>query len=209
MREARHRICSLADEAAEASEPLEALQKLRDLRAELDAFERSRVLDALRGNASFGAIATALGISRQAAHRRYRDLAPKAPERVALSSRARRIVQLAREEAASAGARGVASEHLLLAVLRGGGSPAAAIEAGGVTADALRACVRSDSPPRRPDDAREVLAGAAEIATARRSRYVEPEHIALAAINARGGGALEAVIAAGARPEPVRERLAC
>jgi hypothetical protein len=143
MREPQHRICRLADEAAAATDPESALRKLRELRDELDKFERTQVVDALRAGLSFGAIAKALSISRQAAHRRYRDLANVAAKPLRLSSNARRAILLAREEAASSGARGVASEHLLLGVLRSGGSASRALEAGGVTPEAARKCLRA------------------------------------------------------------------
>ena len=74
MTEHRHRICRLADEAAAPKKPQAALRTLRELREELLELERSRAAEALRNGSSFGDIAKALGISRQAAHRRYRGL---------------------------------------------------------------------------------------------------------------------------------------
>lgn len=192
-------------------QPEAALAKLRELREALGGFERERVADALRSGSSFAAVARAMGISRQGAHRRYRDLAPMANENLRLSSHARRAVQLASQEA---GAREVASEHLLLGVLRSGGSTSRTLEALGVTTEATRRCladsVESDERIAQEDHAgRSVLAQAAEIAAARDARYVEPEHIALAAVDAADGGALRAVTAIGLTPATVRERLGC
>src|SRR4051794_3338563 len=141
MLETRHRISRLADEAAEANDPEAALRAVRELQEELGEIERARVAEALRAGCSFGGIAKTLGISRQAAHRRFRDLTPADGDPVPLSSHALRIVQLAIEEAASSGARRVASEHLLLGVLAGGGGAGQALEAEGVTADAARRCL--------------------------------------------------------------------
>ena len=211
----QHRICQLADEAAAAREPEAALEKLRELRDELVAFERARVSQALRTGSSFGSVAKAMGISRQAAHRRYRDLAPGTAEPLALSSHARRAIQLARDEAATTGARTVASEHLLIGVLRSGGSASVALEAGGVNAEAARRCIRRVNGTRNGDGeraeengaVRAVLAEAAKIARERGSRYVEADDLALAALDGPDDGARRAITALGLKPRAVRERL--
>jgi transcriptional regulator with PAS, ATPase and Fis domain len=54
-------------------DPLVALDELQALRAELDAYEHELVRRALASGGTFAAVARSLGISRQAAHRRYRD----------------------------------------------------------------------------------------------------------------------------------------
>jgi Clp amino terminal domain, pathogenicity island component len=207
-------ICRLADEAAAMTRPEGALAKLRELRDALERFEQERVAEALRSGSSFGSIARALGISRQAAHRRYRDLAPMAIEKLRLSSHSRRAVQLACLEADTAGVPGAASEHLLLGVLRSGGSTTHALEAIGITVDAVRKCITGATGPTggggQEDKAgRAVLAQAAEIAHARSARHVDPEHIVLAALEADDGGAARAVTAVGVTPASVRERLGC
>lgn len=210
----QERICQLADEAAAANDPEAALAALHDLRKELVSFERSRVAQALRSGSSFAAVAKALGISRQAAHRRFRDLAPAAAEPLALSSHARRVVHLAREEAARNDSGELASAHLLIGVLRSGGGTSTALEAEGVTAEAARRSLPADNatstPPgcERHSGGRPLLSEAAEIARARRSRCIEADHIALAALDAPDGRALRAVTALGVRPAALRERLA-
>lgn len=215
MSDRQERICRLADEAAAETDPETALQKLRELRDELAEFERSRAAQALRSGASFSSVAKAMGISRQAAHRRYRDLVPTRPQPLSLTSQARHAIHLAREEAAAAGAHSVASEHLLLGVLRSGGGASRALEAGGVTADAARKCLRadrvaSDGSGGGPDGAaRTILAEAAEIARARSARRLDADHIALAALSGPDGGALRALTAMGVTPAAVRTRLGC
>lgn len=216
MTEPQHRICRLADEAAAADDPEAALRILRELREELVEFERSRVAEALGSGSSFSTIAGALGVSRQAAHRRYRDLVPSdTDEPVPLSSHARHVIHLAREEAASAQAPAIASEHLLLGVLRGGGGATHALEAEGVTAERARACLSAGdgatngSAPQREGTGRAVMAEASKIARARQARYVAAEHIALAALNDADGGALRAITALGVTPAAVRDRLGC
>ena len=209
----QHRICRLADEAAATRDPELSLSKLRELRDELVAFERSRVSQALRSGSSFSSVAKALGISRQAAHRRYRELAPGTAQPLALSTHARRAIQLARKEAAATGARGVTSAHLLLGVLKSGAAVSRALEAVGLTAATARDCLGTGDAATGEDGdggvARAVLAEAAEIARARHTTYVEPDHIALAALNGTDGDALQAITALGVSPADVRERLAC
>ena len=68
------RIRVLTQQALRALEPPVALRALTALREELVAFERLEVARALDGGATFSDVARAVGISRQAAHRRYRDL---------------------------------------------------------------------------------------------------------------------------------------
>ena len=210
----QHRICLLADEAATATEPEVALEKLRELRAELVALERARVAQALRTGSSFGSVAKAMGISRQAAHRRYRELAPSKARSLSLSRQVRQAIRLARQEATAAGARGLSSGHLLLGVLRSGGGTSLALEAGGVTAEAARRCLRAGDGDAREgaataETAKAVLAEAAEIARARHASSIEADHLVLAALNGPDGGARRAITALGVTPAAVRERLGC
>ena len=205
-------IRRLAEDAADAEEPEVALRTACELRAELDAFERERVAEALRRGASFGTIARALGISRQSAHRRYRDLAPAEPaaEPLTLSSHARRAILLGRQAAAAAGASSVGSAHVLLGVLRAGGPAARALEAEGITADRVRAWLhRGDARAPGYDEGtgRAVLAEAAAIARAGLASSVETEHLVLAALGGDDGTALRAIAALGATPAAVRDRL--
>src|SRR5688572_14632112 len=116
------RIPDLVRRATASSEPMAALQALTELRHQLDLVERGHVAQALEAGHTFTAIAAPLAISRQAAHRRYRDLAPpSAPhEPPTLSPEARTALQRARQEAARHGAQSIESEHLLVAVARTG-----------------------------------------------------------------------------------------
>ena len=70
-----HRIRAQLQDAMSAPDTLVALTALTDLRGELETLERDRVRYALEDGVSFAAVARALGITRQAAHRRYRELA--------------------------------------------------------------------------------------------------------------------------------------
>jgi hypothetical protein len=110
------RIVALLERALTAPEPTRSLAILAELRRELDALERGYVGRALQAGVSFAAIAKPLGISRQAAHRRYRTLT--APRRQTLSPGARAALLRAREEAARHGSVSIDSTHLLLAIAR-------------------------------------------------------------------------------------------
>ena len=92
------------------------LRALTALRDELDALERHQVGRALREGKTFTAIAQPLGISRQAAHRRYRDLHAQPT----LSPEARSALVRAREEAARHGSHSIDGQHLLLALAGSG-----------------------------------------------------------------------------------------
>jgi hypothetical protein len=95
-----------------ARDPLAALTALTELRAELDVFERRQVRRALEAGTSYGSIGRALGISRQAAHRRYKTQ----PTATVISDEVRALLGAARTEAAQAGAEYVECEHVALAL---------------------------------------------------------------------------------------------
>ena len=62
---------------------LDRLVAVRQLRSHLDRLERDAVRAARSQGTTFGAIALALGLSRQAVHQRYRDIPaaePQSPE---------------------------------------------------------------------------------------------------------------------------------
>lgn len=110
------RIIALLESALTTSEPTRSLATLTELRHELDELERMHVTRALQAGESFADIARPLGISRQAAHRRYRGLAAAPPPRPTLSPEARAALIRAREEAARHGSNSIDSTHLLLAI---------------------------------------------------------------------------------------------
>src|SRR5689334_3853509 len=123
MADSGERIAQLAAEVAAAASPLAALRTARELRRELDRFEREQVAFALAEGATFAGIARDLGVSRQAVHRRFRELA--GGEEV--SADARRVLRDAREVASALGVRSPAGEHVLLAALGAPDLPAAAL----------------------------------------------------------------------------------
>ena len=201
------RITQLAAEVAGASTPRAALRRINELRRELDAFERRQVARALAEGTSFAAIARDLGLSRQAVHRRFRDLAGAEPT-LLMAPDVSRVLQYAREEAASLGADEVRSEHVLLAVLRAGDLPAAAaLRAAGATLERARTQVEGTSPRarlfrREPDTGALValLEAPAREATARGSRTIEVEDVLRSALADASGGAGQTLRALGVDP---------
>ena len=206
------RLAQLAAEAMGASTPGGALRKVSELRRELDAFERRQVAHALADGASYASIARDLGLSRQAVHRRFRGaLGDEVPLRV--SADVRRVLQYTREEAAAIQAEEVASEHVVLGVLRATDLPAAGVLLGsGVTLARARTQIGGATARGRlfhrvtdVDVPRELLAGAAREARARGDHRIEPEHLLVTALEDRSSGASLTLRAIGADPDSLRD----
>jgi ATP-dependent Clp protease ATP-binding subunit ClpA len=193
------------------------LEALRELRAALDELESGLAADAIRAGLSWRQIGAALGISKQAAHRRHRDAVTRAlsdPEpggagsgggagcAVRVSIPVRRAVRLARQEAAVLGSSVLRTEHLLLGVLRCGDERAVRLfERIEVTPEQARHALRHrggrDGAPR-PDAAQltelagqpEVPAGSAGAVSPLARRLFER---ALAEVAVRNGEELTAL----------------
>jgi len=229
------RLRDLVEHAVRAAQPAAALRAMTALREELDAFERLQVARALDAGQSFSAVARALGISRQAAHRRYRDLAgvelpdegaePKGQARILVTSEARAAVTLAREEATALGAGTVGSEHLLLGIIRSRATTAAdVLEAGGVTLSEARRCAQptlvDGAPPPAPPApvasgprgisayARAVFEQSLREAVKRGDGFIGVDHLLLASLEDPSGGACRTLCELGLDPEDVRASLA-
>jgi hypothetical protein len=210
-----HRIADLADEVIGAATATEALRKIRELRAEIDSFERAQVMQALADGVTFATIARDLGVSRQAAHRRFRSLA--AGETPLQSSvEARRALRLARDEAVAVGAPAPTGSHLVVATLRAGELPAAVLlQRAGATLERARTQVDA-STPRAPvfrrasgsgDDLRRLLAGAATVARSRGDEQIEVEHLLLGALTEPNSEASRTLAAIGVDPKAVVDDL--
>jgi Clp amino terminal domain, pathogenicity island component len=206
-----------AEEAAGDDEPMRALEALVGLRAELESAIRIEVSRALEAGSSFGDLARVLGISRQAAHRRFRDLSPRAPvpgkQRLVVTEPAARVLRLARDEAVRSDAAALASEHVLIAVLRSGGREARRLGEHGVTVAAARAAA-AEAPSERPPDpqgptagVRRVLQNAKLIATARGERKVAVSALLLAALDDSDNGAPRVLTALGVSVAQIRAQL--
>ena len=184
-------ICHLAQEAAGAADPENALETLTRLRAEVDQFERQQVARALSSGRSFGAIARALGISRQAVHRRFSSLSPRRQLTRSLSPspEVRLVFEYAGAEAKALGAARVNRAHVVLGLLRNGDHrAAAALVAAGVTLEDARRAVgaQADGSDRRrrsgPLDVRAMLGDSSRCAKSQGSDRIEAEHVLRAAL---------------------------
>jgi ATP-dependent Clp protease ATP-binding subunit ClpA len=211
------RICQLAEQAANEDDAESALRVLRELRQELDEFVREQVARALRSGRSFGDVARALEISRQAAHRRYRDLAPESPpappRRLVPTDATRAVLRVAHEHAAALG-QPLASQHLLLGVLATDSQAAQALQADGVTLETARALARAgEASPADGDGGsaalRRMLRAAGRVALARGDAQLAPEEVLLAALGDADDGARRTLAAVGVSPAMVRQRLGC
>jgi transposase-like protein len=220
-------IEQLAHETAQIADPETALRALTALRRELDATEPEIVRRALQAGASWSQIARALGVTKQAAHRKYRHLfdqawgeMPGAP-RVSVSSEARRAIQFAREEAKRLGQPAVGTEHILLGILRCDDSLAAkALAAEGVTLDAARGCLQSTMPGLPPSElerpaeehavsahARRIIEGSRREAIRRGENRICAEHLLRALFADSRNGAVQTLEELRATPAHVERQL--
>jgi hypothetical protein len=227
------RICELAQRSAAADDPDTALRALIELRGEVEAFVRVQVGDALAAGRSFSDVARTLGISRQAAHRRFRDLAPsRVPDGkrpLVATEAARRVERLGRAEAYAAGTP-PGGEHILLGILRTDCEAARALRIEGVTLERARACLQStardgqdirrtarggqdtSSLRRTARDGqdtgslRRILQQAALVALSRGRRELGPEELLVAALADPHGGASRMLAALAVEPASVRDR---
>jgi Clp amino terminal domain, pathogenicity island component len=224
-------IEALARRAAATPDALAALRAVTVLRSQLDGLERRHVVASVDAGASWAQIADALGVSKQAAHRRHAEAAREgqtgahARERkVLVTSEARHAVRHAREEAAGLGHALVGTEHLLLGILCCERSAAfRALSSLGVELEAARACAQptlveeDDSGEARPEPesrrgmtahAREVLERSLQEALARAEGYIGVEHLLLAVLRDEHGGAARTLAALGIERDAVRDALA-
>jgi hypothetical protein len=219
--ETGQRICRLAEAAANAADYHDALRTLCELRRELEEFERQQAARALTAGESFGAVARSLGVSRQAAHRRFRDLAPPAArdDIEPPTPEARLVVEYARQEASEMGAARLGTEHFLLGILRNGDRRAAdALFELGVTLDDARAAAQARGAlattpeaatdgTQTPAPIRRVIGTALLEARRRSASAVGVEHLLLAALEDDRAGAALVLTVLGVSPRAVRARL--
>ena len=213
---ARHgrRLAQLAAEAADALTPTEALQKMRELRSELEAFERQQVARAIADGATFAAVARDLGLSRQAVHRRFRDLvADDAP--TLTTAELRRVLRCARDEATALGADVPRGEHVVLGTLAAGDLPEAGLlRAAGATLDRARTQVAAMSaqPPRfrrdgPAEELRSPLEALARDSRRRRGRRIDVPDLLLAVLAEENGAAGRVLRALGVNVAVIRDEL--
>lgn len=207
-------ITALAERAARDEDPEEALRALTHLREELARLEAEHVRRALGRGATWSRIAEALGVSKQAAHKRHRNSRDAAPEKVRISHDARRAIAHGRAEAIAANAPRIGSDHLLLGVLAMGGSRASrALEGLGADTQTLRGVIPKGENDPGPHlslapEARKALERSLQAAASQGRQGIDTEQLVLALIEDPRGPAAFALEAAGVGPQAVRSLLA-
>src|SRR4051812_42149695 len=208
------RIVQLASEVAAAPTPSAALRRGGALRRGPAAFQRQQVARALAEGGTFASIARELGISRQAVHRRFRDLTSTAAPLVTTTD-VRRVLLYAREEAFALGEATPHGGHVIVATLRAADLPAAAVlRDAGATLERVRTDVeatatgsaRFQSHPGG-GDVRSLLRAAAECARERGDGRIEVEHLLLGTLQDDDGAAARTLRALGVDVDAVRAEL--
>lgn len=220
-------IEQLARDTVRIADPEVALRALCTLRLELDQLEPDLVSRALQTGATWSQIARALGISKQAAHRRHRSLADDfsstttGEHKILVTSEARRAVMYGREEAARLGQPSLGTEHILLGILRCQESYAVkALEKLGVTYDVALECLRATIPgvpagstaasersaPVSPQ-ARRILERSLREAVNRGDGYIGVEHLLLALLTDSRSGGVQTLEVLKVTPKQVRRQL--
>ena len=227
-------IVRLARQAAGEGDPEAALRAVAELRRRLESVEASQVDRALAAGSSWRRVGAALGVSRQAAHRKHASRAGAAPataepargerQRLVVTGEARRTVYHAREEAAALGSPAVRPEHLLLGLLRQpGGAAGRALAAVGVSLPEVRdragevtdstGDARAGGAPS-PDqgappisaEVRAVFEQSLREAVRRGEPHLGVEHLLLALLRA-GGAAVDLLAGLGASAEAVEAQV--
>ena len=208
-------ICTLAEEAAAADDPEAALETLTRIREELAEFERQQVARALTIGRSYGDVARAMGISRQAAHRRFKDLATQKrrnSERLPPTPEVRLVFDYARQEARTLGASVLVPVHVVLGILRNGDQrAAAALSASGIGLEDARRLARADPSATGGGgskvDIRDMLSETAQCARRRGADQVEVEHLLRTALASDDPGAGRLLGRLGVVPDRVLAQL--
>ncbi len=215
----------LAREVVQITDPDTALRALTALRQELDATEPELVLRALQDGASWSQVARALGITKQAAHRKYRFLFEHAitvpsSTKLQVTGEARRTIQYAREEAKRLSQPAVGTEHILLGILRCDRSAGAkALNAVGVTLERARASLQTTLPGLTSEQlesagtdgisqqARLILERAVREAVQRGDGHIGVEHLLLALLVDSRNGAVQTLEDLKTAPTRVKRQL--
>jgi ClpA/ClpB-like protein/Homeodomain-like domain-containing protein len=133
-------------------DPEKALDAVGKLRRDVDLVERMQVAYALDEGLSWAQIGRALGVSRQAVHRKYRGRRPDVPgarpgKCPTLEPRVGMALRIGRMEAAGRGDAVAGTEHLLAGLMQQGeGGAVEVLEELGVTLSALRQALIALAP---------------------------------------------------------------
>jgi hypothetical protein len=208
-----------------AREPLDGLRAIVELRRELGEAEARHVQIALHEGRSWTQIADALGISKQAAHKRHAQriregrvpVAERPQRRLLVTGQARKVVELARDEARGLGNPEMGPEHLLLGLLRDDhGTALRALRSAGVDLDEARRAVAGSTGerPRKVKGrvrvspaARAMLEDSLREAVRLGDSHLGVEHLLLALVRDPDAPAGRALVELGVPPEEMAERV--
>src|SRR3954451_15114595 len=199
-----HALDDLVTQSVGLHDPGAGLQAVRELREHLARLEAIHVENALRDGWRWSDIAASLGLSKQAAHRKYAQAMRPRLERD--TGAARLAVLYARQEAAALGADALGTEHLLLGLTRLPGTRATTVLTGlGVTGEAVRHVLADLQPePGAPF----TIPCRAALQDALRDRPgLEPEHVLLALLRQEGCCAVRALAMLGVQTRAIRGSL--
>ena len=202
-------------------QPQQRLHAIAGLRDELQRAETDEVRRALGAGVSWARIGEALGVSRQAAHKRHHAAVNgdghhdgDGGRQVSVTSGAREVARLAREEAGRLRQPEVRAADVLVALARHDGPIAAALASAGITPDRLREARGSTSavpfkapatgPLPHSKEVSEALAESLRLAVARGDAELRPDHLAVALLSQDAGSAAALLARVGASPETVR-----
>ena len=207
-------VQSVRDEVAD-SDPLGQLTKAAELSGDLTALG-DRLLDHFvfecrKAGLSWAELSGALGVSKQAAHKRFTG---STPDFSRFTDKARKVVQASIEQARHLGHDTVDTEHLLLAIFEPADSLAAiALSQLGVAHDAVldKVIERKPVSPVYPTgaipfstQAKDALRGALDAALDLNHNYIGTEHLLLGLYHEPEFGSAEILTALGQDKESVR-----
>jgi ATP-dependent Clp protease ATP-binding subunit ClpA len=217
----------LAAAATTPGDPEKGLRAIADLRRRLDELEAWHVENAVRAGRSWSDVARALGVSKQAAHKRHAGglratartaLTTEAREHgLVVTAEARRVAHQAAREAHVLGHARVGTGHLLLGVLSERHVASAALESLGVTlALVQRAIKRPETPAdggpdrRLPisEQGRRALEQSLQEVVRRGDRHLGVEHVLLALVRDKASDAARTLARLGVTPREVEDALA-
>lgn len=209
-----------AAQKALGADPGSGLTAVRQLRQELESAEEAQVANALAAGWTWASIGRALGVSRQAVHRRFSHCkpAPLVPTIPLVSASVRVALVLARTEASARGDVLVGTEYLLMALLQQGeGRAATALREAGAQLRLLRVVADEQAPhdicsvpPSQIGMTSRVstaLDFAAQLAQRMGEKRMSDHHMLAALLRDPDSGAVALLCATGVDPADVLEGL--